>query len=124
MIVDGDGVLFAEGFGVAASGGDPVTPQTPFHLASVSKAITALAVMQLVEAGQLDLNTPLGRSNLGLGWENLPASDVTVNNLLSHTTGWTEYDGLVESCRSRFGYGSAGRERAADRRHSSQPSHR
>jgi CubicO group peptidase (beta-lactamase class C family) len=103
VIVDGDGVLFAEGFGVAASGGDPVTAQTPFHLASVSKAITAMAVMQLVETGQLDLNTQLGRSNLDLGWENLPASDVTINNLLSHTSGWTEYDGLVNRVEPDLG---------------------
>ena len=72
-----------------------MTPETPFHLASVSKAITGLAVMQLVEAGQLDLDTPLGSSSLGLGWDNLPASEVTVSNLLSHTSGWTEIDGLV-----------------------------
>ncbi len=95
VIVDGDEVLFAEGFGVDGPGGDPVTPETPFHLASVSKAITGLAVMQLVEAGALDLDTPLGRSSLGLGWEDLPASEVTVSNLLSHTSGWSEYDGLV-----------------------------
>ena len=58
VIVDGDEVLYAEGLGVAGPGGDPVTPETPFHLASVSKAITGLAVMQLVEGGRWTL-TPL-----------------------------------------------------------------
>ena len=71
VIVDSDGVLFSEGFGVTARGGDPVTPLTPFHLASVSKALTGLAVMQLIEGGRLDLDTPLGRSSLGLVGRNI-----------------------------------------------------
>ncbi len=38
-----------------------MTPQTPLLIGSVSKSFTATAVMQLVEAGQLDLDAPVQR---------------------------------------------------------------
>ena len=60
-IVHGDQVVYAQGYGVADASGQPVTPQTPMLLGSVSKGITALAIMQLVEAGQLDLDAPVQR---------------------------------------------------------------
>jgi CubicO group peptidase (beta-lactamase class C family) len=102
VIVDASGVIFTEGLGVAAHGGPRVTPGTPFHIASLSKAITGLAVMQLVEAGRLDLDTPLGATSLDLGWQDLPAAELTVSDLLSHTSGWSEIDGLV----NRVGFDS------------------
>ena len=38
--------------------GHAVTAQTPFWLASLAKPVTALAIMQLVEAGKVDLDAP------------------------------------------------------------------
>src|SRR5512140_2638216 len=58
-IVKGDRVLYLQGYGTANGEGDPVTPQTPFPLASVTKTFTALGVQQLVQAGKLDLDTPV-----------------------------------------------------------------
>src|SRR6266545_6385101 len=58
-IVQGDQIVHLKGFGVADTSGAVVTPQTPFQIGKVSKAFTALAVMQLVEAGKLDLDTPV-----------------------------------------------------------------
>src|SRR5689334_12508734 len=49
-IVQGDQIVHLKGFGVADTSGAVVTPQTPFPIGKVSKAFTALAVMQLVEA--------------------------------------------------------------------------
>jgi len=51
VIVSGDRVVYAQGYGVADASGRAVTSQTPMLLGSVSKGFTALAVMQLVEAG-------------------------------------------------------------------------
>ncbi len=64
-IVEGDRVVHLRGFGVADPRGRPVTPETPFDLASVSKELTALAVMQQVEAGrlELDVDRPLDTSH-------------------------------------------------------------
>jgi len=54
-VVQGEHVAYLKGYGFARPGGRPVTPQTPFILGSTSKSFTALAVMQLVDAGQIDL---------------------------------------------------------------------
>jgi CubicO group peptidase (beta-lactamase class C family) len=60
-IVQGDQIIHLTGFGLADASARPVTPQTPFVLASVSKPITSLAVMQLVEQGKIDLDAPVQR---------------------------------------------------------------
>ncbi len=51
-VVRGDQVVYLKGYGIAGPDGRAVTPQTPFILGSTSKSFTALAVMQLVEAGK------------------------------------------------------------------------
>ncbi len=48
-----------QGFGEADASGRDVTPQTPFIIGSLSKSFTAVAIMQLVEAGQVDLDAPV-----------------------------------------------------------------
>src|SRR2546425_2278780 len=52
-LVHNDQIMHLRGFGSADQSGRAVSPNTPFILASVSKSFTALAVMQLVEAGQV-----------------------------------------------------------------------
>src|SRR5262245_30664611 len=52
-IVQGDQIVHLQGFGMADPSGRPVTPQTPFMIGSLSKSMTALAVMQLAEAGKI-----------------------------------------------------------------------
>ena len=53
-----DGVIHADARGEMLIGsGRKVTPDTPFVLGSISKSFTAMAVMQLVEAGKVDLDT-------------------------------------------------------------------
>jgi CubicO group peptidase (beta-lactamase class C family) len=87
-IVHGDRVVHLRGFGHADSAGRPVTPQTPFILASTTKSFTALAIMQLVEAGKVDLDAPVRGY---LPWFHLadPAASarITVRHLLNHTSG-------------------------------------
>lgn len=94
-IVAGDQVVHARGLGIADASGRPVTPQTPFYIASVSKPITALAVMQLVEVGKIDLEAPVQQY---LPWFELAdkqaSTQITVRNLLNHTSGITRMDGV------------------------------
>lgn len=92
-IVHDSQVVFAKGFGVADPGGRPVNAETPFRIASVSKSLTALAVMQLVEAGALELDDTLASLIPDLVVEDTEA--ITVRNLLTHTSGWAERDGLM-----------------------------
>lgn len=62
----------------------PVTSQTRFFLNSITKAFVGVAVMQLVEAGKLDLAAPIGRylPTLPAAWH-----PVLVRQLLTHTSG-------------------------------------
>ncbi len=100
-VVD-DGDIRADARGETLKGsGEPVIPDTPFLLGSVSKSFTAMAVMQLVEAGTVDLDTGIGRY-LPI-FAQAPARDVTLRQLLSHTSGFSTLQGNqahVDSPRS------------------------
>ncbi|MDP9219915.1 MAG: beta-lactamase family protein [Actinomycetota bacterium] len=87
-IVEGQRVVHLRGFGEADSSGRAVTAQTPFVLASVSKPLTALAVMQLVEAGQVALDSPVQRYLPSFRVADREASArITVRELLNQTSG-------------------------------------
>ena len=66
----------------------PVTERTLFHLGSVGKHITALAVMQVVDTGSVALDAPVGGYVQGLpeSWAVIP-----VRRLLTHTSGLPDY---------------------------------
>ena len=85
VIVRGREVVHVRGFGIADPTGRPVTPQTPFYLGSTTKSITALAVLQLVERGLIDVDAPVQRY---VPWFSLADSavsrEITVRQLLLH----------------------------------------
>jgi len=78
--------------GVVRGGGDTkATPDTPFLTGSISKSFTALAVMQLVEEGIIDLDAEV--SEYLDGFAGRPAGAITVRQLLSHTSGFSTLQG-------------------------------
>jgi CubicO group peptidase (beta-lactamase class C family) len=87
-VVRGDQVVYLKGYGVAGPDGRSVTPQTPFILGSTSKSFTALAVMQLVEAGRIDLDAPV---TTYLPWfrtaDEVASARITVRHLLYQNSG-------------------------------------
>jgi CubicO group peptidase (beta-lactamase class C family) len=87
-IVRGKEVVYIKGYGIAGPDGRSVTPQTPFILGSTSKSFTALAVMQLVEAGKIDLDVPVTKY---LPWfrtaDAAASARITVRNLLHQDSG-------------------------------------
>jgi CubicO group peptidase (beta-lactamase class C family) len=86
-IVDHARVAHLAGFGVADPSGHPVTLETPFFLGSVSKSFTALAVMQLVEKSQIELDAKVRRY---IPWFTLAddsSRNITVRQLLNHSSG-------------------------------------
>jgi CubicO group peptidase (beta-lactamase class C family) len=67
----------------------PVTPDTVFEVASLSKSVTAWGVLTLVDAGKIDLDQPAQRY-LGawpLAPSPYPSREVTARRLLTHTSG-------------------------------------
>ena len=98
-LVDGDRIIHLGGYGKADQTGRPITPQTPFVLASVSKPLTALAIMQLVEAGKVELDAPVQRYLRAFRIADpLASQQITVRHLLTHTSGIPE-----PGCMSRAG---------------------
>jgi CubicO group peptidase (beta-lactamase class C family) len=87
-IVQGNQIIHLKGFGIADPSGRPVTPQTPFIIGSTTKSMTALAIMQLVEAGKVDLDAPVQRY---VPWFRVADPDastrITIRHLLNHTSG-------------------------------------
>ncbi len=93
-LVKGEKTLFLKGYGVADPGGRPMTAQTPMILGSTSKSFTAVAVMQLVEKGQLELETPITKYVPELVFDHPEwGKNITVRHLLHQTSGLTEAQG-------------------------------
>lgn len=103
MIVDRDGVRYAKALGVTAvAGGAPVREDTPFQIASMTKALATVAALQQVETGRLTLDGPIGdilpdlagaRVLTGFGADGQPqtrpaARPITLRHLLTHTAGF------------------------------------
>lgn len=86
-IVRGGRVVHLRGFGTDGYG-RPVTANTSFTLGSMSKAFTALAIMQLVDSGRVELDAPVQRY---LPWfrvaDSTASAQITVRHLLLHTSG-------------------------------------
>jgi len=87
-VQDGE-VLLAKGYGQASIEEDlPVDPAgTVFRIGSVSKLFVAVAVMQLVEQGQLDLHADVSQYLESFQVQNPFAQPVTLEHILSHTSG-------------------------------------
>lgn len=80
--------------------GDPVEVTDRFRIASISKTITAIVAMQLVEDGTLTLDGPVGdllAIHLGVDTIDPDARDITVRELLSHTAGFPQHEGTFFS---------------------------
>ncbi len=82
IVKDGE-LVWARGLGFAdVEKQVPATPDTPYELASVTKPLAAVAIMQLVQDGKLSLDDPVSRYGVSL-----PEGDaVLVRHLLSHTS--------------------------------------
>ncbi len=90
----GGDVVHEQAFGLRdPQSGDPAEPQDRFRIASISKTITAITVMQLVEDGVIGLDDPVGQlvaDHIGAGPVGASGS-LTFRQLLSHRTGFGKY---------------------------------
>jgi CubicO group peptidase (beta-lactamase class C family) len=84
-IVRNDTLIFSNGYGMAnLEYAVPNSPQTAFHLASVSKQFTAYAIVLLAQQGKLSLDDNIRKY---LPWFPDLKQKITVRNLLNHTSG-------------------------------------
>ena len=87
-LVEDQQVLWAQGFGTRdAQGKVPATADTVYRVGSVSKLFTDLAVMQLVESGNLDLDAPVTRYLPEFQPRNPFDKPITLRQLMAHRSG-------------------------------------
>jgi CubicO group peptidase (beta-lactamase class C family)/D-alanyl-D-alanine dipeptidase len=87
-LVDDQQIVWARGFGFArAADSVPATARTIYRVGSVSKLFTDLAVMQLVERGELDLDVPVSTYLHDFAPANDFGGDITLRQLMSHRAG-------------------------------------
>lgn len=101
VAADRDGVVYRGAAGPRVPGGDqPLTPDTHFRIMSMTKMVATVAALQQVERGRLDLDAPVAEYRPEFaqvrvldGWDGdtprlrEPASQATVRQLMTHTTG-------------------------------------
>lgn len=104
LVTDREHTLYEAGFGTRVAGQDiPMTADTVVLIASMTKAVTGVASMQLVEQGRLDLDSPASRwlpmlaeAKVLEGFDasgqprlRAPKTAITLRHLLTHTSGYT-----------------------------------
>lgn len=88
LIVAWKGQIIFEGYSGFSDIGKKIeiTAETPIHLASVSKVLTAIAVLKLVQFKKINLNDKINKY-----LSDFPYEDVTIQQLLSHRSGLPDY---------------------------------
>jgi D-alanyl-D-alanine carboxypeptidase len=113
IAIDGE-VVHAAAFGARIPDAlEPVTTTDRFRIASISKTITAITALQLVEEGLVGLDDPVGRIaafEAGATAPSPSAAGITIRQLLTHTTGFAQYESLffrnqVASCEEAAAVG-------------------
>lgn len=103
LVVDREGVVYEAAVGMAnVTANRPMTPDAIFNIASMTKPVTSVAIMMLVEQGKLSIDDPVSRHLPGFDklqvltkfnpadgtYEARPAKNtMTVRHLLTHTSG-------------------------------------
>ena len=83
-----DGRLsLVRGVGAADGSGRPMTPDIPFVIGSLSKSLTALAVLRLADAGAVELDAPVARYLPGFRTASADPTPITVRDALTQTSG-------------------------------------
>jgi CubicO group peptidase (beta-lactamase class C family) len=110
-IVYNGALIYAKGFGVAdAATGRPVTPDTIFRIASISKTFTAIGLMQLWEQGRFRLDDPINKHLLPfqVTHPDPNAPPVTIRHMLTHRAGIGEEKSVADLLKSVVDMASGG----------------
>ncbi|WP_299577748.1 serine hydrolase domain-containing protein [uncultured Sunxiuqinia sp.] len=95
-VIKDEKLVYAQGFGEADRQGNEVYPGSLFRVASVSKLLTAIAIMQLVEENRLSLSDKVFGPGAILDNSHFERVrdqklyNITVRNLLAHSGGWSQ----------------------------------
>lgn len=91
LVAKGDDILYENYRGFGREGNQmPIDKNTPLHVASVSKTLTAMAMMKLIEAGKIKFSDHLAQFFPGF-----PYPNVTVQTLLDQRSGLPKYEYFI-----------------------------
>ncbi len=94
-LVHNDEIFYSKSWGITGESEEKVTAETPFTIGSISKSLTGLAVMKLIDEGTIALEDPVLKH---LPWFTLKdeeaAAQITVKQLLTQSSGISTYSGL------------------------------
>ncbi|MBJ9981016.1 beta-lactamase family protein [Bacillus sp. S70] len=97
-IVHNKDVFFTKTWGITGESEKKITSKTPFAIGSISKSLTALAIVKLIEDKKIKLEDSVQQH---LPWFKLKdsqiSSSITIQHLLTHTSGINTYEGLLIS---------------------------
>lgn len=92
LVAKGDKILYEKYRGYAMDNGvQPIGQHIPLHVASISKTLTAMTTLKLVEAGKLKLDDDISKFFAGF-----PYPGVTVKALLSQRSGLPKYEYFLD----------------------------
>ena len=95
LVASGDEILLEKYKGFARENKQiPINAETPLHLASISKPITAMAILKLVEAKKLHLD-----QNVNTILKKFPYPEITILHLLNHRSGLSKYEHYIEEAK-------------------------
>ena len=95
MIIKEGVILFSNGYGLANLENEiPITNETNFRLASITKQFTAMCIMILINHGELDFESTLTEI-----FPPFPSygNNITIRYLLNHTSGLVDYESLIQN---------------------------
>jgi CubicO group peptidase (beta-lactamase class C family) len=124
-IVEAGRVAYLKGFGRSGVDGTPMAPSSVLPVASLTKALTALAVVQVADEGRLDLDAPVSDYLPDFRIRDDRAARITLRHLLTHGSGLSTRAGqhdFLDGDASPDALGSAVASLACERLHS-DPGH-
>ncbi|GAA0469004.1 serine hydrolase domain-containing protein [Alkalibacillus silvisoli] len=92
-VVHNGNTIFQDSWGIM-SDGSPVSEETSFLIGSVSKPLTSLGIMVLVEEGKIKLDEPIDTYIPWFTYQTDSKKSITVRHLLEQTSGISAYEGL------------------------------
>jgi CubicO group peptidase (beta-lactamase class C family) len=93
-VVEDNRVVYTAAFGVknVTRSDDPITTRSLFHMASITKTFVATSIMQLVEAGKIDLDAPVVKYLPYFRMADERYKIITVRQMVTHTSGMPDED--------------------------------
>lgn len=93
-VIEDNRVVYARGFGVQHLNrkNDAVTPRSLFHMASITKPFVATSIMQLVEQGKIDLDSPVLKYLAYFRIADERYKTITVRQMVTHTSGMPDVE--------------------------------